>query len=455
MGIYTLSALCSLAISTAAQTVQLSIPDAPPAGTQTLSGSFQGYSMEVASFADMAGNLSSPNKLSYRMLQNIKDVSGSAVPIRVGGTTANHAIWTPNQKEAIIQNFATPGADQPANVTWGPAYLESFKVFPKGTKYTIGVTFDSGAKGENNSVTEAAAFYKGIGKDLFAIEVGNEFDVFPVDRNTTTWNIAQYVPEWLSRTAAIASRVLPKNNQKLFQAGAFVAPGTISADVSWTAQAAIDLGIASNGLAKTWCTHQYFGAACRPVKPTLAGNVMNRTALIQGMSYHAGASSYTVAKGLPYSAWQATQNGTTAPGPRPLYYANWLVATALGDSDAQVVPIVNTTSLAGYAVYSSRRHRSELKSVVLVNMEVFNSTSTPATQRSSVDFALPAKLGGKNHEVHVRRLTAAGAEVRDGIAFAGRTVTLDGTISGYESKERVANGVVNVKASEVVLVSLG
>ena len=110
------------------------------------------------------------------MLQNLKDISGSAVPVRVGGTTANHAIWTPNQKEAIVQNFATPGADQPANVTWGPAYLESFKVFPEGTKYTVGVTFDSGAKGESNSVTEAAAFYKGIGKDLYAIEVGNEFD---------------------------------------------------------------------------------------------------------------------------------------------------------------------------------------------------------------------------------------------------------------------------------------
>jgi hypothetical protein len=58
MGIYTLSVFCFAAVSTATQTVQLNIPDAPPTGTQTLSGSFQGYSMEVASFADMAGNLS-------------------------------------------------------------------------------------------------------------------------------------------------------------------------------------------------------------------------------------------------------------------------------------------------------------------------------------------------------------------------------------------------------------
>ncbi|KAH6633482.1 hypothetical protein C7974DRAFT_357867 [Boeremia exigua] len=433
------------------------------------------------------------------------DISGAAVPVRVGGTTANHAIWSPDQKEAIIQNFATPGADQPANVTWGPKYLESFKVFPKGTKYTIGVTFDSGKKGEDNSATEAAAFYNGIGKDLFAIEVGNEFDVFPVDRNTSTWSIRAYVPEWLSRTSAIAARALPKSTQRIFQAGTFVTPGTISADVSWTAQAAIDLGIASNGLAKTFCTHQYFGAACRPVKPTLAGNVMNRTALIQGMYYHAGASAYTVSKGLPYvigetnsiacqglagasdvfgaavwsvdyalyaaslnvsnmywhmgtgyrySAWQATQNGTTAPGPRPLYYGNWLVATALGNSDAQVVQIVNTSSLAGYAIYSSKRHRAELKSVVLVNMEVFNSTSAPANQRSSVDFSLPKQLGGKDCKANIKRLTAPGAESRDDITFAGRTVALDGTISGRESKERVANGVVNVRASEAVLIML-
>ena len=110
------------------------------------------------------------------MLQNLKLISGCAVPIRIGGTTANHAIWTPGQKEALIQNFAILGADQPANVTWGPKYLESFKVFPKGTKYTVGLTFDSGAKGENATVAEATTLYQSIGQDLYAFEIGNEFD---------------------------------------------------------------------------------------------------------------------------------------------------------------------------------------------------------------------------------------------------------------------------------------
>ncbi|KAH4605407.1 hypothetical protein HBI70_057420 [Parastagonospora nodorum] len=495
------AALLHTAAATTSNVIQLEIPDSPPAGTQSLSGSFQGYSMEMASFPSMAGNLSSPNELSHRMLQNLKDISGSAVPIRVGGTTANHGIWIPNQKEAIIQNFAVPGADQPANVTWGPAYLESFKTFPNGTKYTVGVTFDNGAVGEKATIAEAKAFYEGIGSDLYAMEVGNEFDVFPVDRDNTTWSIQKYVPEWLNRTATIATRVLGTSSQKLFQAGAFVAPGTLNDDLTWTAQAAIDLGIASTNLARTFCTHQYFGAACGPVKPTMAGALMNRTAIWPLMAYHASASAYSVSKNLPYvigetnsiacqglagvsdvfgaavwsvdyalyaaslnvsalywhmgtgyryAAWQATQNGTTAAGPRPLYYGNWFVAKALGGGEKKVISIVNTTTLAGYAVYAEGE---KLRSVVLVNQEIFNSSTSAAGERGSVTFQLPRELCGSDVKTSVQRLTGAGAEVREGIEFSGQTVALDGKIEGSESKEVVQDGFVQIKATEAVLIS--
>lgn len=312
------------------------------------------------------------------------------------------------------------------------------------------------------------------------------------------------MPEWLERTSAIATWVLGSSQQRAFQAGAFVAPGSLSNDLSWTAQAAIDLGIASTGLAKTFCTHQYFGAACRPVKPTLAGNVMNRTELIRWMNYHAGASAYSVSKGLPYvigetnsiacqglagvsdvfgaaiwsvdyalyaaslnvsnifwhmgtgyryASWQATQNGTTTPGPRPLYYGNWFVASALGDSNAQVVPVVNTTSLAGYAIYSNKRHRLSLRSIVLVNMEIFNSSSTSATSRPSAKFTLPTALFGRNSKASVQRLSAAGAEVLDGIMFAGQSIALDGSVVGKRTCENLEKATVSVGASEAILIS--
>ena len=84
----------------------------------------------------------------------------------------------------------------------------------------------------------------------------------------------------------------------------------------------------------------------------------------------------------------------------------------------------------------------------------FNSTSTPASQRMSVEFKLPLILMGKKSKITVRRLSAAGAEVEDGITFASRTVALDGKIIGNEAKEQVTGGIVNVKASEAVLVSI-
>jgi hypothetical protein len=232
---------------------------------------------------------------------------------------------------------------------------------------------------------------------------------------------------------------------------------------------------------------------------------MNRTNLFPWMGYHAEASSYSVSKGLPYvigetnsiacqglagvsdvfgaavwsvdyalyaaslnvshifwhmgtgyryAAWQATQNGTTTPGPRPLYYGNLMVAAALGDGNSQVVPIVNTTSLAGYAIYSSKSRTASLRSIVLVNMEVFNSTSTPAASRPSTEFTLPSDLCGKHSKVSVQRLTAPGAEVREGISFAGQTVTLDGKISGHRTKQMLTGNTVKVYASEAVLLQI-
>jgi hypothetical protein len=265
------------------------------------------------------------------------------------------------------------------------------------------------------------------------------------------------------------------------------------------------LGIASTGQAKTFCTHQYFGAACRPVKPTLEGNLMNRTALVEMMKYHESASTYAVAKSLPYvigetnsiacqglagvsdvfgaavwsidyalyaaslnvsriywhtgtgyryAPWQAIQNGTTLAGPRPLYYGNWFIASALGEKEAQVVSVVNTSSLAGYAIFSGGRHHAKLRSVVLVNMEVFNSTSTPTNQRPSVEFELPSIFGSKKLRASVRRLSGAGAEVQDGIKFAGQSVELHGEIVGEEEREELTKNIINVRASEAVLISI-
>lgn len=197
--------------------------------------------------------------------------------------------------------------------------------------------------------------------------------------------------------------------------------------------------IACQGLAGV---SDVFGAAVWSVDYALYAASLNVSALY----WHMGT-------GYRYAAWQATQNGTTAPGPRPLYYGNWFVAKALGEGEKKVVSIVNTTALAGYAIYESGEESSKLKNVVLVNQEIFNSSTSAAGERGSVAFHLPRELCGDKVKASVQRLTGAGAEVREGIKFAGQTVALDGKIEGSEAREVVQDGVVKIKATEAVLIS--
>jgi hypothetical protein len=68
MKLTTTISLC-LASYAAAQTIKLNAPDAPAQGTQTIDGAFQSYSIELASFPQLAGNLSFVNRLPHNTVR--------------------------------------------------------------------------------------------------------------------------------------------------------------------------------------------------------------------------------------------------------------------------------------------------------------------------------------------------------------------------------------------------
>jgi hypothetical protein len=72
------------------------------------------------------------------VVQNLFDISGAYPIFRVGGSTQNSAVYYPDQVEAIIAPFDSPASDQPSKSMLGPAFMESFKQLPKGTKYIYG-----------------------------------------------------------------------------------------------------------------------------------------------------------------------------------------------------------------------------------------------------------------------------------------------------------------------------
>lgn len=149
-----------------------------------------------------------------------------------------------------------------------------------------------------------------------------------------------------------------------------------------------------------------------------------------------------------YAPWQPTTINGTAPYAKPLYYGNLLAAQALGSGDLQVVSILNETRQTAYGVYAAQQ---ELRSVVAINLEMFNSTQDE-DERAYTVFRLPEDVDWDGAEV--RRLTAPGVEVKTGVTYAGRSVDDDGKLAGEEKVEAVEDGEVRVGAGEAVLVTL-
>jgi hypothetical protein len=83
-------------------------------------------------------SLRNPNLFSKQVVQNLYDISGAYPIFRIGGSTQNSAVYYPNQTEAIIDPFDSVASDQPSYSMIGPAFMQSFQQFPKGTQYIYG-----------------------------------------------------------------------------------------------------------------------------------------------------------------------------------------------------------------------------------------------------------------------------------------------------------------------------
>lgn len=118
---------------------------------------------------------SHPNKLSYNLLDNLLTLSGSPSYIRAGGSSGNLPTYDPTQTVGVIEGFANANADQPNKVTIGPAWYQSFKTFPVGTKYVYQVNYrNNSTQGVSNTIAEAKRVYAALGNTLESYELGNE-----------------------------------------------------------------------------------------------------------------------------------------------------------------------------------------------------------------------------------------------------------------------------------------
>ncbi|KAJ5090785.1 hypothetical protein N7532_009469 [Penicillium argentinense] len=412
-------------------------------------------------------------------LENLKDLTGTWPPVRVGGTTQDRATYDPTSTEAVTYTVASAGA-APETLTYGPSFISL------AASYAGEVIIGLNRRLNNISNTIAAAVLAQSKMDnLYSIELGNEPNFFtssdPI-ANGASWTSAVDEASQISWQDQVCGNLSATD---IISAGVYF--GTSPMSVASLATTEGD----SNEYVKDYCSHNYpqssgsynlatlmghsdiasqiepyaaeISAAANKGKPHIFGETNSATQGGGGISPTFGAALWildyvmqTVLMGTDalyfhqgtvgncqYCWWGRYDMGSP-------YYGAYFATMALANAD-QIAPLDNQdTKYAAYAIY---------KDGAPVRVLLYNSDYYTSGTRSSQTFT----LSGLSGSVTAKRLTAAYATSRvdqgqnptvAGRTFANGTCTIQGTESVETASVSGGKATFTVAASEALLVYL-
>lgn len=191
---------------------KIEVPNHAPQTAGVPLENFVSFSIEFSYFPDYAGNATHPNTFSNNLLDNIAQYSGAKPYVRVGGSSQDNAYYVASQEQGTILTFATPDADQPANLTFGPAFFESYHTWPN-TTFVHGFNLKANSTADREAVIEEAKVAcRSLQGQLLAWQLGNEPDGYSSglggpSARPAGWSESDYVNEWLNQTRAIRESV--------------------------------------------------------------------------------------------------------------------------------------------------------------------------------------------------------------------------------------------------------
>ncbi|OCL13285.1 glycoside hydrolase family 79 protein [Glonium stellatum] len=293
---------------------------------------------------------------------------------------------------------------------------------PNGTKYTYDLNYqDNSSLGINNTVAEGQRVWNALRDSLYAFELGNEVEGWNKDGRSADWSPELYVPDYLKYTDLFDMSSIATLAYNLMN----------YTNVVNRVRNKLYILLEPNGISSV------FGSALWYLDYNL---YIASSTEVAKMYFHIGTP-------YRYSLWAPFPGAANDSALiRPTYYAALMLATALKGGQKQVFPIIQEDHLVWYSLYS----RGSLDSIVVVNMNMYNSTMT--TPCPSLRFKIP----NIKERLSVRKLTASGAEAKTGYTWAGTTVNDQGGIVGQEQIEYIETGdVINVQDSEAILISIG
>ncbi|KAJ5662692.1 hypothetical protein N7462_011618, partial [Penicillium macrosclerotiorum] len=480
--------------------------NAPMGVSKPVAHDFASISLPIHFFADYAGNKSHPNLFSRDIINLLYQTTGAHPHIRVGGTSADRAIYNSSQSQSIILSEEYNNGI-PLEVFLGPVFFEGFENFP-GTPWTFQVNLaNNKSNALENALAEAEVALKHIKENLVAFEVGNEPDLYAGEVRPLKYSEAEYVQEWERFADAISKRVLRGNpygldDWKLFQALTFA-----TKDDGWSTAKAYSEGIYTTGHIKTISLHQY--AAGNQPWVRLQNSFMNHTAimgnltqyvsdmkvvhtqcpsipfllgetnsdyvnlnmaqvegvfgsslwlvdyLLYGMTLNISRFNLIQGTTFGYAGWVPVEYNGQEPHVRPPLYGQLVAADVIGRNPTVKIKSLDLGlwNLSAYALYESEI----LSKYVVINLDEWNTTTTYPRPAQKISISVPDDISS----AEARRLVGPGANSVDDISWAGFSWNYtNGRLGRFGVRHSemldVNNGVLTVSlpSSQAIVVEL-
>ncbi|KAF7523279.1 hypothetical protein PCG10_006683 [Penicillium crustosum] len=457
-----------LGLAASASGLSFNVPTSPPSNSSgQLSAAPVGVSLEFFTFPEYIQDVES----TTTCLQNLKDLTGTWPPMRIGGTTQDRATYDSSSTEAVTYTVASAGA-APETLTYGPSFISLAAEYAGEVIIGLNRRLD-----DISNTISAALLAQSKMENLYSIELGNEPNFF-VDSdpiaNGASWTAAADEASQVSWQDAVCGNL---STTEIISAGVYFGTSPMSL-VSLTAKEGD-----ADEYVKDYCSHNYpqssgsynlatlmghsdiatqiepyaaeVSAAAGKGKPHIFGETNSATQGGGGISPTFGAALWI----LDY-VMQSVLMGTNAlyfhqgtVGNCSPYYGAYFATMALANAD-QIAPLDSQdTAYAAYAIYKA----GVPVRVLLYNSDYYISSSGT---RSSQTYTLS---GLSSSSVTAKRLTAPYATSRidqgenptvAGQMFANGTCTIQGTESVETVTISGGEATFTVAASEALLVYL-
>ncbi|KAF7517705.1 hypothetical protein G7054_g13717 [Neopestalotiopsis clavispora] len=466
-----------------------------------------GLSIEADRFVDWAGEPGDANQFTYNLMNNIKERTGVAPPIRIGGGSQDEVINIPDlddESPSFFNVFApVPDLDDlkstkqlfpQANFTGaGYKYWRAACNFPETTSFTFGVNFLSG------NTSEAIAHIENMEKafaqsdcehvSLYAIELGNEADQWGngVKRNTS-WDIYAYSAqqfgdsasrwsvhgmldtdatqgEWASYINSLSvhhyhsTGQLDKQSAWPSKASGLVNKTSIRTELDYyddSVQLAADANYTFVlGETGSFTSHGQQGvsnsaaAALWLVDYSLHAAVVG----ISGLFFHQGVGyNYSAFEPIDHIGVNITDyNEDATHHTMPEYYGYLVVAEAIGSTqDAYIneIEIDSSVALSAFEIYED----DKLARIVLINSDPWTELSTGDRHDLTVELPQLSDYDG----VRYKLLEFDSLSVTSGLTWGGQTFeTESGEADGDEVFHDLdSSGTIVLLSSSVAVLYL-